>query len=58
MQAEVRSPTHEGGQTTRAEASVAWAITTYLIEREKQQAQVEIARLELQAKNSISSQPV
>ncbi len=30
-------------------ASVAWAISTYLIEREKQRTQVELARLERKA---------
>lgn len=36
-------------------ASVAWAISSYLIEREKQQTQVELARLERKAKKKASS---
>ena len=31
-------------------AAIAWAIAIYLIERERQWAQVEVARLELEAK--------
>jgi hypothetical protein len=36
-------------------ASVAWAIAIYLIEHEKQRAQVELARLEMEAKKQGSS---
>jgi hypothetical protein len=36
-------------------ASVAWAISSYLIEREKQQAQVKLARLERKTKKKASS---
>lgn len=36
-------------------ASIAWAIAVYLMEREKQRAQVELARLELEAKKQASS---
>jgi hypothetical protein len=36
-------------------ASVAWAISSYFIEREKQQAQVRLARLERKAKKKASS---
>src|SRR5689334_7941619 len=35
-------------------ASVAWAIASYLIEREKQRTQVELARLERKAKKKAS----
>jgi len=31
-------------------SSIAWAIAAYLIAREKQRAQVELARLEVEAK--------
>jgi len=34
---------------------IAWAIAVYLIAREKQRAQVELARLELEAKKQDSS---
>ncbi len=36
-------------------ASIGWAIAVYLIEREKQRAQVELARLEMEAKKQVSS---
>ncbi|HYX51404.1 MAG TPA: hypothetical protein VE843_16780 [Ktedonobacteraceae bacterium] len=36
-------------------ASVSWAIASYLIEREKQRTQVELARLERKAKKKGSS---
>ncbi len=36
-------------------ASVSWAIATYLIEHEKQRTQVELARLEMEAKKQGSS---
>ncbi len=36
-------------------ASVSWAIASYLIEREKQRTQVELARLEMEAKKQGSS---
>jgi hypothetical protein len=36
-------------------ASVSWAIASYLIAREKQRTQVELARLELEAKERGSS---
>ncbi len=35
--------------------SIAWAIVTYLIVREKQRAQVELARLEIEGKKQVSS---
>ncbi len=35
--------------------SIAWAIVTYLMVREKQRAQVELARLEIEGKKQISS---
>jgi hypothetical protein len=35
--------------------SVAWAITNYLIEHEKQRTQVELARLDMKAKKKGSS---
>jgi hypothetical protein len=34
---------------------IAWAIAVYLIAREKQRSQVELARLELEAKKRVSS---
>ncbi len=34
---------------------IAWAIAVYLIEREKQRSQVELARLEMEAKKQVSS---
>lgn len=34
---------------------IAWAIAAYLIAREKQRSQVELARLELEAKKQVSS---
>jgi hypothetical protein len=36
-------------------ASIAWAIASYLMVRAKQQAQVELARLEIEAKKQVSS---
>jgi hypothetical protein len=36
-------------------ASIAWAIASYLMVREKQRAQVELARLEIEAKKQLSS---
>lgn len=36
-------------------ASIAWAIASYLMVREKQRAQVELARLEIEAKKQGSS---
>ena len=35
--------------------SIAWAIVTYLMVREKQRAQVELARLDIEVKKQISS---
>ena len=36
-------------------ASIAWAIASYLMVREKQRAQVELARLEIETKKQVSS---
>jgi hypothetical protein len=36
-------------------AAIAWAIAVYLIEREKQRAQVELARLEVETQKQVSS---
>jgi hypothetical protein len=41
--------------TIAALGPIAWAIAVYLIEREKQRAQVELARLEMEAKKQLSS---
>ena len=41
--------------TIAALGPIAWAIAVYLMEREKQRAQVELARLELEAKKQASS---
>lgn len=38
-------------------ATLAWAIASYLIEREKQRTQLELARLEMEAKKQGSPQP-
>ena len=38
-----------------AVAAIAWATAIYLIERERQRAQVEMARLEMEAKKQIAS---
>ena len=35
--------------------SIAWAIASYLMVREKERAQVELARLEIEAKMQVSS---
>ena len=35
--------------------SIAWAIASYLMVREKQRAQLELARLEIEAKKQVSS---
>lgn len=35
--------------------SIAWAIVTYLMVREKQRVQVELARLEIEGRKQISS---